>query len=176
VIVQRIAWSRASGVLQTVNVAEGEVREMVINAGLGLGEGIVSGAVAADHVVVSKEGILEDGPLRFRYITADKREKMAFNRRTGLGTVQVENLYHQRLRPALEYVELSELVRAAARLEAAYGYPLDIEFGIEGPRLWILQVRPVPTYLSVLAETLERYPLSGAPRSAAGRSAKESRT
>jgi pyruvate,water dikinase len=162
VIVQRIAWSRVSGVLQTVNVAEGETGEMVLNAGLGLGEGIVSGTVGADHVVVSREGDLEEGPLRFRYITGDKEEKVVFNRRDGLGTVRVECLYHQRLRPALEYVELSELVRTAGRLEAAYGYPLDIEFGIEGARLRILQVRPVATTLSVLGETLERYPLSGA--------------
>jgi phosphohistidine swiveling domain-containing protein len=160
VVVQRIVWSRVSGVLQTVNVAEGDLREMVVNAGLGLGEGIVSGTVAADHVVVAKEGDLERGPLRFRYITADKREQVAFNRRAGFGTVRAECLYHQRLRPALEYVELCELVRVATRLEAAYGYPLDIEFGIEGTRLFILQARPVATFLSVLRETVERHPLA----------------
>jgi phosphoenolpyruvate synthase/pyruvate phosphate dikinase len=159
VVVQRIVWSRASGVLQTVNVAEDEPREMVINVGLGLGEGIVSGTVAADHVVVAKEGNLERGPLRFRYVTADKREQVLFDRRAGFGTSRVECLYHQRLRPALEYVELAELVAVAARLEAAYGYPLDIEFGIEGPRLFVLQARPVATFLSLLQETLERHPL-----------------
>jgi pyruvate,water dikinase len=159
VVVQRIVWSRVSGVLQTVNVAEGEPREMVANVGLGLGEGIVSGTVAADHVVVAKEGDLEKGPLRFRYVTADKREQVVFDRRAGVGTSRVECLYHQRLRPALEYVELAELVAVAARLEAAYGYPLDIEFGIEGPRLFVLQARPVATFLSLLRETLERHPL-----------------
>jgi phosphoenolpyruvate synthase/pyruvate phosphate dikinase len=161
VVVQRIVWSRVSGVLQTVNVAEGEPREMVINVGLGLGEGIVSGTVAADHVVVAKEGDLERGPLRFRYVTADKRERVVFNRRAGLGTTRDECLYHQRLRPALEYVELAELVRVAARLEAAYGYPLDIEFGIEGSQLFVLQARPVATFLSLLQQTLERHPLEG---------------
>jgi pyruvate,water dikinase len=159
VVVQRIVWSRVSGVVQTVNVAEGEPREMVINVGLGLGEGIVSGTVAADHVVVAKEGDLEKGPLRFRYVTADKREQVVFDRRAGVGTSRVECLYHQRLRPALEYVELAELVAVASRLEAAYGYPLDIEFGIEGPRLFVLQARPVATFLSLLQETLECHPL-----------------
>ncbi|HYK89278.1 MAG TPA: PEP/pyruvate-binding domain-containing protein [Acidobacteriota bacterium] len=159
IIVQRIACSRVSGVLQTVNIAEGEVREMVINAGLGLGEGIVSGVVAADHVVVDKESNLETGPLRFRYVTADKRSRVVFNKRREMGTMLEETLYHQRLRPALEYVELAELVRTAASLEAAYGFPLDIEFGIEGTKLWILQVRPVATFVSVLKETIEHYPL-----------------
>ncbi|HEX7528201.1 MAG TPA: PEP/pyruvate-binding domain-containing protein, partial [Thermoanaerobaculia bacterium] len=142
--------------------AEGELREIVINAGLGLGEGIVSGTVEADHVVVAKEGDLERDALRFRYVTADKREQVVFNRRAGFGTLRTECLYHQRLRPALEYVELTELVRIAARLEAAYGYPLDIEFGIEGTRLFILQARPVASFLSTLHETLTRHPLAPA--------------
>jgi phosphohistidine swiveling domain-containing protein len=159
VIFQRVVWSRVSGVLQTVNVADGEPREMVVNVGLGLGEGIVSGTVAADHVVVVKEGDLERDPLRFRYVTADKRERVVFDRRAGFGTSRAECLYHQRLRPALEYVELAELVRVAARLEAAYGYPLDIEFGIEQQQLFILQARPVAVFLSLLQETVERHPL-----------------
>jgi len=159
VVFQRIVWSRVSGVLQTVNVAEGEPREMVVNVGLGLGEGIVSGTVAADHVVVAKEGDLERGPLRFRYVTADKREQVLFDRRAGFGTSRVECLYHQRLRPALEYVELAELVRVASRLETAYGYPLDLEFEIEGAQLFVLQARPVATHLSLVRETQERHPL-----------------
>ena len=159
VIVQRIVWSRVSGVLQTINVAKGELKEIVINAGLGLGEGVVSGAVAADQIVVSKEGDLEKGPLQFNYVTTDKTEQVVFNKRVGFGTVLTSTLYHQRFRPALEYVELCELVSVASRLEAAYGYPLDIEFGIEGTKLWILQVRPVATFLPAFRETLSHYPL-----------------
>ena len=159
VIVQRVAWSRVSGVLQTSNLAGHETREMVINAALGLGEGVVSGTVAADHIVVMKEGDLEKGPLRFRYVTADKRDRVVFDKRAGIGTIHAETLYHQRLRPALEYVELCELVAVAARLEAAYGYPLDIEFGIEDAQLWILQVRPVTAFLAAYEETITRYPL-----------------
>ena len=161
VLVQRIVWSRVSGVLQTVNLAEGRLREIVINAGLGLGEGIVSGAVAADQVLISKESAVLGGPLRFRYITADKREQVVFDERSGVGTIKAEALYHQRMRPALEYVELCELVKVAGDLENAYGYPLDIEFGIEGSSLRLLQVRPVANFGSVLNTTLERYPLPG---------------
>ena len=159
VIVQRIVWSRVSGVLQTINVPRKDLKEIVINAGLGLGEGVVSGAVAADQIIVSKEGNLEKGPLNFNYITADKKEQVVFNKRAGYGTVLTPTLYHQRFRAALEYVELCELVSVASRLEAAYGYPLDIEFGIEGTKLWILQVRPVATFLPAFKETINNYPL-----------------
>jgi hypothetical protein len=159
VIVQRIVHSRVSGVLQTINVAKGKLNEIVINAGLGMGEGVVSGSAAADQVIVSKEGNLEKDPLHFNYITADKKEQVLFNKKAGYGTILTSTLYHQRFRPALEYVELCELVAVAARLESAYGYPLDIEFGIEGTKLWILQVRPVATFLPALRETLNNYPL-----------------
>jgi pyruvate,water dikinase len=161
VIVQRMIDSRVSGVLQTVNLVEGELREMVINAGLGLGEGIVSGRVAADQVVVAKGDDGNERELRFRYLTSDKRSQVVFNHHAGFGTALTETLYHQRLRPALEYVELRELVEVAAHLEIHYGYPLDIEFAIEGTRLWILQVRPLAVYLPVLRETLEESPLFG---------------
>jgi pyruvate,water dikinase len=151
--------SRVSGVLQTINAARGDLKEIVINAGSGLGEGVVSGLVAADQIIVSREGDLQNDPLHFNYITADKKEQVFFNQKAGFGTVLMPTLYHQRFRPALEYVELCELVAIASRLEDAYGYPLDIEFGIEGTRLWILQVRPVPTFLPALKETIEHYPI-----------------
>jgi pyruvate,water dikinase len=167
IIVQRIAWSRVSGVLQTTNVAEGRTREMVVNVGLGLGEGIVSGLVAADHVVVSKDEDPETEPLRFRYVTADKRERVVFDARSGSGTIRAGVLSHQRLRASLEYTELVELVRAATRLEAAYGYPLDIEFGFEGTDLRILQVRPVPGSAAVWRDTRDRYPLTTGTTAAA---------
>jgi phosphoenolpyruvate synthase/pyruvate phosphate dikinase len=60
----------------------------------------------------------------------------------------------------LEYVELFELVQLASRLEKIYGYPLDIEFGIESDHLWILQVRPVAAFLSVYNETVNKVPIS----------------
>ena len=167
VLVQRIAWSRVAGVLQTINAAEGRTREMVIDVGLGLGEGVVSGRVSADHVVVSKDEDPEREPLRFRYVTADKRERVVFDERTGTGTVRTDVLSHQRLRAALEYVELVELVRVATRLEAAYGYPLDIEFGFEGTDLRILQVRPVPGSAAVWRDTRDRYPLTTGTTAAA---------
>ena len=161
VIVQRMINSRVSGVLQTVNIPGGNIREMVINTGLGLGEGVVSGTVAADQVTVTKEPDPEKELLRFSYITSDKTEQIIFNNRAGFGTIRSQTLYHQRLRPALEYVELCQLVREAASLEKTYGYPLDIEFGIEGSHLWILHARPVASFLSLFNETINNFPLKG---------------
>ena len=148
-----------SGVLQTVNAANGDRREMVISVGLGLGEGIVSGRVAADLVTVVKDQGPDRDPVHFNYLTNDKLQQVVYDRHRGGGTRLEETLYHQRLRPALEYTELSELVRKALALEDIYGYPLDIEFGLEAQRLWLLQARPVTAILAEHATTLARYPL-----------------
>jgi pyruvate,water dikinase len=68
----------------------------------------------------------------------------------------VDTLQHERLRPALEYVELCELVRVARRLERAYGYPLDVEFAVDDERVWVLQVRPVAVWLGLLRAEEEK--------------------
>jgi phosphohistidine swiveling domain-containing protein len=160
VIVQRMIRSRVSGVLQTVNVARGDLRELLINAVLGLGEGIVSGVAAADLITVVKDFGPGENPSRLNYLTSDKPEQVVFDDRRGWGTRLEETLYHQRLRPALEYFELCEVVAKAAALEAGYGYPLDIEFAIEGSRLWLLQARPIATFGAELRQTLSLYPLT----------------
>ena len=160
VIVQRMVNARVSGVLHTVWAATGQLREMAINVGLGLGEGVVSGTVDVDQVFVVKDEGLEHDPLHFRYRVGDKRTQVVLDDRAGLGTHTVETLYHQRFRPALEYVELGELVRIAARLERLYGQPLDLEFAIEESRLYILQARPVALFHAAWRETRERFPLA----------------
>jgi len=46
-----------------------------------------------------RRGIWLLDTVRFRYITADKRERIAFNERSGLGTARVETRYTRGLRP-----------------------------------------------------------------------------
>lgn len=158
-IVQRMVRSRVSGVLQTVNVATGNLRELLISVGLGLGEGIVSGLAAADLITVVKDQGPDRDPVHFNYLTNDKPEQVVFDQHRGRGTRVVETLYHQRLRPAMEYTELCEVTRKAVTLEVAYGYPLDIEFAMEDDRLWLLQARPITTIQAEYQTTLDRYPL-----------------
>jgi phosphohistidine swiveling domain-containing protein len=160
VIVQRIVDARVAGVLHTLSATAGQAREMVINVGLGLGEGVVSGTVEVDHIVVSRETSLEEDPLRVHYLVGDKSSRIVFDRLAGSGTRREETLYHQRLRAALEYSDLGDLVRAAASLERVYGFPLDIEFAFEEDSLYILQVRPIVAFQNALRATLEQAPLT----------------
>jgi pyruvate, water dikinase len=159
VIVQRMVDARVSGVLHTLYAAAGQLRDLVVNVGLGLGEGVVSGTVEVDQVLVAKTADLATGDLQLRYRIGDKREQVVFDRERGSGTRRVETRYHQRFRAALEYVELCDLVRAAARLEEAFAEPLDVEFAIEGRDLLVLQARPIPLCDAAWRETRSRHPL-----------------
>jgi pyruvate,water dikinase len=133
---------------------------MTINAGLGLGEGVVSGTVDVDCIQVKKP----PGPdLQFRYRVGDKRELVVPDVTSGHGTRLVESQYHQRLRPALEYTELCDLARAASILESAYGEPLDIEFAWEDQTMYILQARPIIVFHAALRDTFSSYPLRNHP-------------
>ncbi|MBD3220298.1 hypothetical protein GF314_03570 [bacterium] len=151
VLVQRLVDSRAAGVAHTLSPVSGQPREMVVNVGLGLGEGVVSGTVEVDQISIIRTAGEMPETLRFRYTVGDKRHQVVYDRRRGGGTCIEETLYHQRLRPALEYADLEDLVRAATRLETALGHPLDVEFALAADRLFILQARPIVAYQAALA-------------------------
>lgn len=155
VLVQRLVSSRAAGVAHTLSTVSGQPRELVLNVGLGLGEGVVSGTVEVDQVAIARGAGAMPEQLDFRYTVGDKRHQVVFDRRLGRGTCIEETLYHQRLRPALEYTDLQDLVRAASRLESAMGYPLDVEFALAGDRLSILQARPIVAFQDALKQARE---------------------
>lgn len=163
VIVQRIIPARVSGVIQTINLARRKHNQIVINVGLGLGEGIVSGRVGADLITVQKQPHSNNQPYAFNYRIGDKNTCIQLNQRTGSGTIISPTPYHQRFRPALEYAELHELLRATETLEKTYGYPLDIEFAFHHRRLYLLQVRPLPYHNQLLRHTASVYPLHPTP-------------
>ena len=54
VVVQRMVPAEVAGVAFTANPVTGARTEIVIDAGLGLGEAVVSGTVTADHLVVDR--------------------------------------------------------------------------------------------------------------------------
>ena len=153
-IIQRMVNARLAGVVLTASPAGGP-HQLLIDAGPGLGEGVVSGRVAVDHIVVDKRGQPGGEPLRFDYTVGDKRTRVVRNP-DGLGTRIEEISYHQRLRPVLEYVELREVVEATLTLEGVYRHPLDVEFAFEDSRLRILQARPVPAFHAALSDPVLR--------------------
>ncbi|WP_373370845.1 PEP/pyruvate-binding domain-containing protein [Lactiplantibacillus plantarum] len=53
--IQMMVFSKASGIMFSVNVADGDASKIVIDAIYGLGEYIVLGKVTPDHFVIDKQ-------------------------------------------------------------------------------------------------------------------------
>ena len=113
VVVQRMVPAEVAGVAFTANPVTGARTEIVIDAGLGLGEAVVSGAVTADHLVVDRQAGGEPPDLSGPALTR-------------LGRSGVANL-----------------VAVARRIEDHFGRPQDIEWAYADQTLWIVQARPM---------------------------------
>ncbi|MBB5460881.1 phosphoenolpyruvate synthase [Paraburkholderia sp. Cpub6] len=133
VILQRLVQADTSGVVFTINPANGNRDELVLSAVYGLGEGLVSGAVDADTITVDRH----TGQPR-QVVIGEKHE-----RHDGRHIREVPAAL--RNAAALSNDEIERVVAAARTLESELGEPLDIEWCIAEHQLWILQARPVTT-------------------------------
>ena len=113
VVVQRMVPAEVAGVAFTANPVTGARNEIVVDAGLGLGEAVVSGEVTADHLVVDRRRQHRPSPL----------SGPALSR---LGATGVR-----------------DLVAVAERIEQHFGPPQDIEWAYAEQILWIVQARPM---------------------------------
>lgn len=148
VVVQRMVEAEKSGVLFTVNPTSERVNEIAVDAAFGLGEVVVGGEVTPDHLVVDKvtHRILERaiGFKDFKLV----RGELGENQRVSLSDEEAQ-------RPVLSREELERLVRLAVQVEDHYGAPQDIEWAIEGERVYLVQSRPITTLTGKLAERPE---------------------
>jgi phosphoenolpyruvate synthase/pyruvate phosphate dikinase len=130
VVIQHQVAADRSGVAFSVDPVSGARGAVLVEAVFGYGEGMVGGLVSPDRYRVSNDGrvwarrsvkaVAVDG--------AGRRRRLSEERRT-MRTLRDD-----------EALEVAGHVR---RAEAGLGTPVDIEFCFEGPRLWLLQCRPV---------------------------------
>ncbi len=134
VVVQRMVDSRASGVLFTANPVTGLRRETVIEAVVGLGEALVSGAVEPDRYVVDARTLT----VASKSIGA---KTLSIHPRQGGGTRTVAE--HRGDRQALPEERILELAWLGERVSREYGAPQDVEWAWTGDGLQLLQSRPI---------------------------------
>ncbi|WP_306796527.1 phosphoenolpyruvate synthase [Nocardia sp. XZ_19_369] len=149
VVLQRLIAARASGVLFTANPISGARDELVISAVYGLGEGLVSGAVDADSVVVDKSSgtVLET-------VLGDKDRSYVAEGDQGYAVSAVEA--EQRELPVLTDAEITEITELGRKLEVEFGAPQDVEWAIDDAGLWFLQSRPITTVLGAAPRAIIR--------------------
>ncbi|MCX8193979.1 MAG: phosphoenolpyruvate synthase [Candidatus Pacearchaeota archaeon] len=138
VVVQRMVNSDKSGVMFTINPLNNNKDELVIESVFGLGEGIVSGTIEPDSYVIDKKKLeivkKRLGLKKIRFVKDDKGR-----------TIKEELPEEIQKKEVLESYELKSLANYGIDIEEHYKWPQDIEWAIEGKKIYILQSRPVTT-------------------------------
>jgi rifampicin phosphotransferase len=136
VIVQRMIFPQASGILFTADPVTSNRKVLSIDAGFGLGEALVSGLVSADCYKVHKGEII------------DKRiatKKMAIYGRKEGGTETQSIHPDQQDTQTLNDHQILQLALIGRQIEAHFGSPQDIEWCLVDGTFYIVQSRPITT-------------------------------
>lgn len=135
--VQMMVFSKASGIMFSVDVTNGDDSKIVIDAIYGLGEYIVLGKVTPDHFVVDKESM----KIVTRNITTKPIELV---RLPDGGTREQEVPADLADKPVLTDEQVLELAGYVKQIEQHYGCYMDMEFALDANtnKLWLVQARP----------------------------------
>lgn len=144
VVVQKMVESEVSGVAFSVHPVTQNYNQMIIEAGLGLGEAIVSGQITPDSYVLSKK------PLQVIEKNINEQTKGVFRLPKGGNEWKNIPVAHGS-RQKLGEDQLLELGKLILRIETHYGFPVDVEWAFEKGKFFITQSRPITTLKSARA-------------------------
>lgn len=139
--VQLMVASEVSGNMFTINPVNNDKRIIVIEAIWGLGEMIVQGTYTPDHYEVRRQ----DMTIYAREINEQKKEltrKNGVNKEYPLPEWKVG-------RQKLEDDLIVKLAEIGEKLHSHYRFPQDIEWAMEGGKLYVVQTRPITTMEAV---------------------------
>jgi pyruvate,water dikinase len=145
VIVQQQVDADSTGVAFSLNPLSNCYDEAVINANYGLGESVVAGEVDPDVFVVDKvKHEIMDTRIGAKevVITLDSDGGTTRSSRATDGD------------PCITPAQVLEITGLLERVEAHYDKPVDIEWAISGEKLYLLQSRPITTYLPLPEEMI----------------------
>jgi pyruvate,water dikinase len=133
VIVQPMLQSDSAGVAFSIHPVSQNKSQVVIEAGLGLGEAVVSGEITPDTYIVDKKS----GRILEKHIS--KQSKKLVQGESGSSEWQQINGSDQKLPDE----KMQELCHTLERLEKLYGFPVDTEWMMKDDDLFIMQARPI---------------------------------
>lgn len=139
VVIMGLVPSDVSGIAFTAHPVTGARDLVVINSSWGLGEAVVSGRVTPDFFVIDKNS--------FAVLERDifTKELAIYSHPDGGGTIERQIPADKRSVASLSDEQAQEVARLAARVEAQYGRPQDVEWGLANHQLFLLQSRPITT-------------------------------
>jgi phosphoenolpyruvate synthase/pyruvate phosphate dikinase len=136
VIIQRMVFPQASGIMFTADPITSNRKELSIDASLGLGEALVSGLVNADIYKV-REGRIVDKKISTKKLAIYAIEEGGTEERE----IEAE---HQNMQ-TLTDDQILQLEGMGRTIEAYFGSPQDIEWCLYENNFFIVQSRPITT-------------------------------
>ncbi|HDR7287956.1 MULTISPECIES: phosphoenolpyruvate synthase [Bacillus cereus group] len=143
VVVQKMVFPEASGILFTADPITSSRKILSIDASFGLGEALVSGLVSADNYKV-KEGEIVDK------VISTKKVAIYALKEGGTETKQI-NSAQQKIQTLSER-QILQLAQIGRQIEAYFGCPQDIEWCLARNTFYIVQSRPITTLYPIPEE------------------------
>ncbi|WML48531.1 phosphoenolpyruvate synthase [Neobacillus sp. PS3-34] len=140
VIVQRMVFPHASGILFTADPITSNRKLLSIDASFGLGEALVSGLVTADCYKVQEDNIVN------KMIASKKLATYAL-KEGGTETVPIDP--DQQKTQTLSDQQILQLALIGRQIEAYFGCPQDIEWCLVDDTFYIVQSRPITTLFPI---------------------------
>jgi pyruvate,water dikinase len=140
VIVQKMVFPQAAGILFTADPVTAHRKVLSIDASFGLGEALVSGLVNADNYKV-RNGMIINQQI--------STKKLALYAVKDGGTKAQEIEPARQSRQVLTDKQIVELERVGRKIEAHFGCPQDIEWCLVDDTFYIVQSRPITTLFPV---------------------------
>ena len=141
VVVQKMVQPEVSGVAFSVHPVTEDRNQMIIEAGFGLCEALVSGQITPDSYVVEKS------PRRIRDKHVSPQERGLY--RAGRGGCAWKRIPPRAAgRQKLSDGQIMRLAELVAGIERHFGFPCDVEWAFDGETFHVVQSRPVTTLKS----------------------------
>ncbi|MFE9077917.1 phosphoenolpyruvate synthase [Bacillus mobilis] len=144
VVVQKMIFPEASGIIFTADPVTSNRKVLSIDASFGLGEALVSGLVSADNYKVKEGEITET-------MIATKKIAIYALQEGGTETKQIDPA-QQKLQTLSEQ-QILQLAQIGRQIEAYFGCPQDIEWCLAHNTFYIVQSRPITTLYPIPEET-----------------------
>ena len=138
VVVQEMVQSEVSGICFTTHPITEDCDQMVIEAGWGLGDAIVSGMITPDSYIIRKKEvkIIEEKNI-------SEQKIMLVGDSFGYKEVDVPNSRWEKQK--LSAKQIIELAKLCTKIEDHYKFPQDIEWALCKNIFYITQSRPITT-------------------------------
>lgn len=146
VVVQKMIQSEISGITFTVHPVTEDPDQMIIEAGHGLGEAIVSGQVTPDSYVISKSEMriidIHVGHQTKKLIKKDLDHQQLAKEEEQNAWIELHDAGKQQTLTGRQIIQVAEQCKI---IEEHYGFPCDIEWALADGELFITQSRPITT-------------------------------